>query len=140
MQRVIEELADMYKALSDETRLRILYLLLLEGDLCVCDLETALGITQSKASRHLRTLKQASLVADRRDATWVYYRIAEDAEDAARKALGLLREALQGDAQAQSDVLRARELRKSPRCVPTSSAERAAQRQDREDSSRQRYR
>lgn len=136
---MIAELAEIHKALSDETRLRILCLLLSEGDLCVCDLETALGITQSKASRHLRTLKQAKLVADRRDATWVYYRVAEDVDDAARKALALVREALESDAQAKSDVLRARELRKSPRCMPTSSAKQEPRPLDR-DSSRQRYR
>lgn len=107
----------MHKALGDETRLRIMHLLLSLGDLCVCDLETALDITQSKASRHLQTLKQARLVADRRDATWVYYRVSEELDDTARKTLLALRESMGSDAQARADAERARELRRSPRCA-----------------------
>lgn len=113
---MFEDLARMHKALGDDTRLRILQLLLVVGELCVCDLETALGITQSKASRHLQTLKQARLVADRRDATWVYYRIPEAPSDAARRALHALLEAARGDDVSEADAERARALRRSPRC------------------------
>jgi len=113
---MIDDLAQMHKALSDETRLRILYLLLAVGELCVCDLETALGATQSRASRHLQTLKQARLVADRRDATWVYYRIPNDLGEPARRSLLALLHSLGTDPGAQADADRARELRKSPRC------------------------
>ena len=107
----------MHKALADETRLRMMHLLLSVGDLCVCDLESALGISQSKASRHLQTLKQAELVDDRRDATWVYYRVADGLDETARSALVALREALADDARVQADIERARELRRSPRCA-----------------------
>lgn len=113
---MIDGLAQMHKALSDATRLRILHLLLAVGELCVCDVEAALGVTQSRASRHLQTLKQARLVADRRDATWVYYRIPDALDDPSRKALLALLEAMGGDPGAQADADRARELRKSPRC------------------------
>ncbi len=65
------------KALADETRLQMLGLLLEHGELCVCDFVEVLGITQSKASRHLRYLVNAGLLADRREAVWVYFRIAE---------------------------------------------------------------
>lgn len=107
----------MHKALADETRLRMMHLLVSVGDLCVCDLETALSISQSKASRHLQTLKQAELVDDRRDATWVYYRISDELDQTARTALLALVEALGNNAQAQADIERARELRRSPRCA-----------------------
>jgi ArsR family transcriptional regulator len=70
--------ADIYKALSDETRLTMLALLLRHGELCVCDFVEVLGITHSKASRHLRYLRNAGLLHDRRDAVWVHYRIAHD--------------------------------------------------------------
>lgn len=69
----MRELADLFKALSDETRVRIVALLLLRRELCVCDVEGVLGITQSKASRHLRALRAAGLVEDRRDGPWVHY-------------------------------------------------------------------
>ena len=117
MQSMIGRLAQIHKALADETRLRILYLLLAVGDLCGCDVETALGISQSKASRHLQTLKQAGLVADHRDATWVYYRIPKEVDRPAREALLASLEAMDADPRARADAQRARELRRSPRCA-----------------------
>jgi ArsR family transcriptional regulator len=70
-------LAAVFKALSDETRLSMLGLLLREGELCVCDFVEVLRVTQSKASRHLRYLVNAGLLQDRREAVWVYFRITE---------------------------------------------------------------
>ncbi|MCA9773761.1 MAG: winged helix-turn-helix transcriptional regulator [Myxococcales bacterium] len=63
------------KALADPTRLEILALLARHGELCVCDVERVLRITQSKTSRHLRYLEQAGLLQSRRDNVWMYYRI-----------------------------------------------------------------
>jgi len=71
----VREYAEVYKAVADETRLMILALILQHGECCVCDVMEVCGITQSKASRHLRYLKHAGLVDDRRDGTWVYYRM-----------------------------------------------------------------
>lgn len=73
----MRDLASIFKALSDETRLRMMGLLFRRGELCVCDFVEALGISQSKASRHLRYLAHAGLVADRRDAVWVFYRLPD---------------------------------------------------------------
>jgi ArsR family transcriptional regulator, arsenate/arsenite/antimonite-responsive transcriptional repressor len=73
----MDTLARIFKSLSDETRLKMLSLLLKGDELCVCDLMETLQITQSKASRHLRYLLNAGLVKDRREAVWVYYRINE---------------------------------------------------------------
>jgi ArsR family transcriptional regulator, arsenate/arsenite/antimonite-responsive transcriptional repressor len=72
----MKKLARFFKALADETRLQILWLLLGEEELCVCDFMRALGITQSKASRHLRYLFNVGLVSDRREGAWMYYRLA----------------------------------------------------------------
>jgi ArsR family transcriptional regulator, arsenate/arsenite/antimonite-responsive transcriptional repressor len=71
-------LAGIFKALADETRLRMLALLLDQPELCVCHFERVLEITQSKASRHLRYLRNAGLLHDRREGVWMYYRLAED--------------------------------------------------------------
>ncbi|BAE86462.1 ArsR/SmtB family transcription factor [Desulfitobacterium hafniense] len=68
----MENIVDIMKALSDETRLRIINLLFIK-DLCVCDIVETLEITQTKASRHLKYLKNAGLVEDRKKAQWVYY-------------------------------------------------------------------
>ncbi len=77
-QTEIRRIAEYYKAVADETRLYMLGLLVRHPELCVCDIMHVLGITQSKASRHLRYLRSAGFVADRRDGIWIYYRIAED--------------------------------------------------------------
>ncbi|MDD2555744.1 MAG: metalloregulator ArsR/SmtB family transcription factor [Syntrophaceticus sp.] len=72
----MKNIVDILKALSDETRLRIINLLYLK-ELCVCDIVETLNITQTKASRHLQYLKNAGLVEDRKSAQWVYYSMAE---------------------------------------------------------------
>lgn len=73
----MEKLMDALKALSDETRLRILNLLY-EKELCVCDIMAILQISQAKASRHLIYLKNAGLVKDRKYAQWAYYSMSKD--------------------------------------------------------------
>ena len=66
----------LFKALADETRLRILNLLS-RRELCVCQIIQALGIGQSKASRHLAHLRNAGLVTDRREGLWIHYSLAQ---------------------------------------------------------------
>ena len=63
-----------FRALSDPTRLRILNLLL-QGELCVCDIVNTLKVAQPFASRHLAYLKQAGLVDARREGLWMYYKL-----------------------------------------------------------------
>jgi ArsR family transcriptional regulator len=70
----MKDTAEIMKALSDETRLRILHLL--HGrELCVCDLVEGLGLSQAKVSRHLAVLRAAGLVVDERRSQWMYYRL-----------------------------------------------------------------
>lgn len=66
------------KALADDKRLRILTLLA-SGERCVCELQDALGARQSLLSFHLRTLRDAGLVSDRRQGRWIYYSLERDA-------------------------------------------------------------
>jgi len=68
----MNEYVDLFKALSDNTRLKIL-ILLSKKELCVCQIEAALIISQAKASRHLTVLKHAGLVKVKRDGLWMYY-------------------------------------------------------------------
>jgi ArsR family transcriptional regulator len=67
-----------FRALGDETRLRLLEILA-TGERCVADLMDALGLGQSLVSHHLRALREAGLVTVRRDGRWVYYAISEAA-------------------------------------------------------------
>jgi ArsR family transcriptional regulator, arsenate/arsenite/antimonite-responsive transcriptional repressor len=80
----------MFRALGDETRLRLLQRLR-AGEQCVCDLTEDLETRQSLLSFHLRTLKDAGLVTDRREGRWVYYAINPDGLEALRRALDELR-------------------------------------------------
>jgi ArsR family transcriptional regulator len=72
----LKTLASTYKALADATRLRILALLV-EGEVCVCEIHDTLRLPQPTASRHLAYLRRTGLVAARRDATWMHYRLAD---------------------------------------------------------------
>jgi len=76
----VRSFSRLFKALGDETRLRIVALLS-HGELCVCHLEEALRLSQPKVSRHLATLRAAGVVEDRRHGTWVYYRLARQSDD-----------------------------------------------------------
>ena len=67
-----ERAVALFHALSDETRLAILELLR-DGERCVCELTDALDVAQSRLSFHLRVLRDAGLVSDRRDGRWIYY-------------------------------------------------------------------
>ncbi len=72
--------ARLFHALSDETRLEIVRLLS-HGERCVCELQDVLDAAQSRLSFHLKTLKDAGVVSDRREGRWVYYALNRDALD-----------------------------------------------------------
>jgi ArsR family transcriptional regulator len=74
----ITRAAAVFHALSDETRLEIIQRLL-TGEKCVCDLTDALDAAQSRLSFHLKTLKDAGIVIDRKEGRWVYYTLDRDA-------------------------------------------------------------
>ena len=79
-----------FKALSDETRLRVL-ILLARQELCVCEIEETLKLSQSRVSRHLTVLRNAGLVLDRRNGTWIHYRLAPPRDDLERTLQKCLR-------------------------------------------------
>lgn len=65
---------NIFKALADETRLRILSIIF-NGEMCVCEIEKSLGLTQSNASRHLTALKDAGILLNCKHAQWTYYKL-----------------------------------------------------------------
>ncbi len=75
-EHVFQELADFYKVFGDVTRVKILCVLV-QQELCVCDLAEVVGITQSAVSHQLRILKQMKLVKNRREGKIVYYSLAD---------------------------------------------------------------
>ncbi len=72
--------AQWFHALSDETRLHIVAMLS-HGERCVCELQDVLDAAQSRLSFHLKVLKDAGLVSDRREGRWMYYALNRDALD-----------------------------------------------------------
>lgn len=84
-----ERSAELFHALSDETRLELIHLLK-KGERCVCDLTGALDAAQSRLSFHLKVLKDAGIVTDRKEGRWVHYELNEHAfTEAHRLLLGL---------------------------------------------------
>ena len=73
--------SQLFKAFSDESRVRILFLLHHYPELCISDLEHILDFTQTKTSRHLTYLKNSGLVGSRKRDQWVFYHIKEEVKD-----------------------------------------------------------
>jgi ArsR family transcriptional regulator len=94
--------AQLFKSLADETRLKMLWLLMGREELCVCDIMGVLGITQSKASRHLRYLYHLGWVNDRRDGVWMNYRLSVVPGSPEDKQLKLLAEILGSRPEARA--------------------------------------
>jgi ArsR family transcriptional regulator len=111
----MKALAQTFKALSDETRLLCVALLLLEKELCVCELENALNASQSKTSRHLRYLLNAGLVSDKREGTWVYYQISNKIGPEQRTILDVVLGAKRRES-VKSALKRLHDFRKSDTC------------------------
>ena len=87
----LARLARVFHALSDGTRLRIVGKLL-TGEKCVCELTDDLDARQSRLSFHLKTLKEAGLVVDRRGGRWVYYALRPDTLSEISRFVGSVRE------------------------------------------------
>ncbi len=98
-----------FKALSDETRLRVL-ILLSRQELCVCEIEAILRLSQSRVSRHLTVLRNSGLVLDRRDGTWIHYRLAPARDDLERSLQKCLKECFNDLPIVRKDIKRLREI------------------------------
>jgi ArsR family transcriptional regulator len=112
----VRPLTRLFRALGDETRLRIVALLS-HGELCVCHLEKALDLNQSNASRQLGILKSAGVVDSRREGTWVYYSILAQEHATVALALDVLTRAFGAERALRRDHAR---LRRS--CGPNACA------------------
>ena len=108
----VRPLTRLFRALGDETRLRMVALLA-HGELCVCHIEAALDLNQSTASRQLAILKAAGVVASRREGTWVYYRLTTQDHETVASALAVLTKAFGAERALRADHSK---LRKS--CGP----------------------
>jgi len=106
----MRQTAEVFKALGDPMRLRIIRLLL-ERELCVCELVQALAMPQYRVSRHLAVLRRAGLVQDRRQGTWVHYSLPAGHDGLRDALLAGLRLGLDGAAAVRNDLRRLRSAR-----------------------------
>lgn len=95
--------AQIFKALSDPIRLRIILLLQAEGELCVCDLMAVLKLPQSTVSRHLAYLKRSCWVDIRREGTWMHYQLSRESCQMCRELLDILQRNMSALPEADSD-------------------------------------
>ncbi len=114
--------AALLKILGDERRLRLIRLLLIKRELCVCELVDALQLPQYEVSRNLGALRKAGLVDDRRDGLWAYYFIPETAhrDPFIGELLKLIRDQVTGPKLLASDLVRLQDrlsLRVGDQCV-----------------------
>lgn len=96
-------LTDLFKALSDENRLRILNLLFCK-EMCVCELEGILSMTQSNVSRHLIKLKNADIVVSKKSSQWAYYELSNEFVNENRLLIEDLKMKFSMNRQMQNDI------------------------------------
>lgn len=111
---------EIFKALGDETRLRLVNLFLQTAeDLCVCEMVDALGLPQYQISKHLTLLKNAGLLQAAREGTWVYYRLDREESPLLRDLFKVLRRHLNQQTfnNDAAQLTRRLALREAGRCV-----------------------
>ena len=102
------------KQMADQTRLRSLILLHREGELCVCELTHALGLSQPKISRHLAKLRETGIVQGRREGLWIYYSVDAEMPGWAMKILDSASQGAEGVEPFASDQVSLRSMPSRP--------------------------
>lgn len=98
----VDQLEQVFKALADTTRLRILALLG-ANEVCVCHIHDSLGLPQPTVSRHLAYLRRTGLVETRRDGVWMHYRLSSSLDPAVRTVVQAAVDVLTGTRDASHD-------------------------------------
>ena len=111
----VRPVSRLFKALGDDTRLRIVALLS-HGELCVCHVQEALGLTQPNASRQLGVLKNAGVVESRREGTWTYYKLAAQPDAHCGRQLDSLVRSFASRSTLKKDVERLIKVRGPAAC------------------------
>ena len=111
----LEETTALLRALSDGTRLRMVNLLL-ERELCVCELMGVIGSTQSKTSRHLAYLKSAGLAKSRRRGLWIHYSLTKPSSRVHRKILEAVRESREEMDLLRKDLVKLEKIKRRVTC------------------------
>ncbi|UII33190.1 metalloregulator ArsR/SmtB family transcription factor [Fulvivirga ulvae] len=104
--------SQIFKACSDESRLRILHLIFKNKEMCISDLELILDFTQTKTSRHLIYLKNSGILNTRKQDQWVFYHLKDEVYDIINQIFQFLQkdQVLRGDLEAYKTMYSNREL------------------------------
>src|SRR5690606_17044551 len=104
--------SQIFKACAEESRVRILHLIFVNGEMCISDLEKILDFTQAKTSRHLIYVKNSGIVTSRRYNNWVFYQIKEEVLEILKQIFQFLKQdrQLQHDQQIYQTLFSNREL------------------------------
>jgi ArsR family transcriptional regulator len=119
----MEDITQIYKALSEQMRLRIL-LLLTQGELCVCDIMAVLEEPQSKVSRHIAYLKNSGLVQGKRVGTWMHYHIKDDLDMLPAAHVEFLKQQLADLDWVRADLKKMKEVQEKKLCDAVAAAAR----------------
>ena len=111
----MEDIIQIYRALSEQMRLRIL-LLLTQGELCVCDIMAVLEEPQSKVSRHIAYLKNSGLIQGKRVGTWMHYHIKDNLDMLSAAHVEFLKRQLSDLDWATADLKKMKEVQKAKLC------------------------
>lgn len=112
----MKEAADIFKALSEECRLRILAMLADGREVCVCKLTDVLKSTHSKTSRHLAYLRRTKIVSSRRKGQWMYYKLNDKIRAGTGELINAIRPFITETAQGKKDVKKLREREENGEC------------------------
>jgi ArsR family transcriptional regulator, arsenate/arsenite/antimonite-responsive transcriptional repressor len=105
------EILNITKALSDENRVRAL-MMLVDGELCVCQIIEMLGLAPSTVSKHMSILRQAGLVETRKEGRWIYYSLTDRDTQPVREILNWIQRHLKNDKRILDDVKKLRRMQK----------------------------
>jgi len=112
----LKETAEIFKAFSEEFRLRVLAMLTDGREVCVCKLTEVLKSTHSKTSRHLAYLKRTKIVSSRRKGQWMYYKLNPKINAETGKLFDAIMPFIIGSAQSKKDIKKLDELEKIEDC------------------------
>jgi ArsR family transcriptional regulator len=112
----LKKITKILKALSDESRIRIIALLKERNSLCVCEITQVIGLSQPTISSHLKKLQDAEIITYSKDGLWVNYTLDENMEKEIEELLGAVVQILSEDERIKSDVLKSYKINREMIC------------------------
>jgi len=115
----LKNMEKIIKALADENRIRIIYLLKVKKNLCVCEITNIIGLSQPTISSHLKLLENAGLIESHKDGLWVNYNINSQLCFFSSKFIEIIHKDLKNDKQISSDLKKLKNIDRDMICRRT---------------------